>query len=320
VADMTPDAAIKMLKGMPPDRQRAILAKLPEERKQGILRQLTAQPGATPNATISATKPAEGILPRMEEELSTLQEKLSRHDVNPAVHKSDTSADFMESIPRGLLSMMRGGTDLLQGNLKKGVTEGVTGAVKASEMLGLVMAPEMEELSPSAMKAAAGKLLEGVEKVAGKLPIPVNGPGRVAFSMHELNVLTKDYMPPVVRSFLLRVTNPEAGPLTFKEARQIYSSASRLSANELSRIPPKMKAQLGEFVAKLGESLEDTAARVGQSGAYRKAMTAYHRAGRYERTVDAAKKLLPPAAKAAGLGAAGAAGAAAGYKVYKATQ
>jgi hypothetical protein len=49
-------------------------------------------------------------------------------------------------------------------------------------------------------------------------------------------------------------------------------------------------------------------------------MTAYSRAGRYDRTVKAVNKTIPTALKIAGASAAATAGGAAGYKVYKATQ
>src|SRR5882672_4203041 len=81
------------------------------------------------------------------------------------------------------------------------------------------------------LKSHAGKLFSEVGGAANQLPVDVAKPGNLALEAQELSK-QGNAMPKVIRDFIARTTDPEKPPLTYAEARQFYSSTSRISANE----------------------------------------------------------------------------------------
>lgn len=165
---------------------------------------------------------------------------------------------------------------------------------KAGQIMGVAaqMAPaiggmaELSQLIPSASRA--GRALGQVKQVAGEVPVNVNEAGDVALRIKDLADRGAS-MPKVIRNFLSRVTDPEGAPVTFAEARDFYSNASKLSAAEGQRMIPAVRREVALFTQALGRSITETAASVGQGGKFTGAMTEYARA---QKAKDVASWLL----------------------------
>jgi hypothetical protein len=288
------------------DRWEQYAAK-PEEKSSGDKwdRFAVAAPEAeklpSPTDTISATPQPKGVAGKSEAFLEKQIQDIQRRARGGT---SEGAASFMESLPVGILQILKGITEAAQsGKRWQGAKDTASGALNAATMPSMVFAPEGTEaagkLLPS--KDAAGAIFNEVEKVAGKVPIDVNIPGKVALKMHQLNDIAGHYLPAPVRKFLTRVTKPGAPPLTFSEARDIYSAVSRLSANEESRVAPVIKYQLGNFKKALGDVLYDAAESVGAGKQYNEAMRKYRTAAKFSDFKDAAtKNLASRAAKGVG--------------------
>lgn len=156
------------------------------------------------------------------------------------------------------------------------------------------------KIIPSA--ARAGRTLEEIKSKAGDVPIDVSQVGNAALDAQHL-AQAGGSLPKVVRDFLRRVTDPEKDPMTYSEARDFYSNATRVSNDEFNRLTPVMKRQLTIFKSALGDSIGQAAGTVGEGQNYVKALLEYHRASELSRLGKTAGKVV---AGAAGLGAAGA--------------
>ena len=162
----------------------------------------------------------------------------------------------------------------------------------------------IEKAIPTAEKA--GSKFASVMESAHDLPINVAQPGNVALEARQL-AASGGVMPKVMRDFINRATDPNMGPITYKEARDFYSNATRLSFDEAQRLTPVMKRQAGMFTNALGKSLEEAAAHVDKLHEYQQAMKEYHTAMRIRSLWEDIKDLATSAAvKGAGAGAAGA--------------
>jgi hypothetical protein len=167
----------------------------------------------------------------------------------------------------------------------------------AAQTLGPRVAARGWSAIPSTARAASA--LEGVTAAARDVPIDVSTVGDVALRTRDL-ASSGGSMPKVVSDFLKRATDPNRGPITFSEARDYYSNATRLSADEYGRLTPVMKRQVTEFTHSLGDAIQDAAEQVGQGDAYQQAMSEYRDAMRWQQRGSsigdfALKKLLPGA-------------------------
>lgn len=156
---------------------------------------------------------------------------------------------------------------------------------------------------PAAKIARAGQAFNNVKAAVGDVPVDVNAPGSTAFDIQRL-ANSGGSMPKVVRNFLQRVTAPGTNPLTYNEARDFYSNASRLSADEQMRLTPVMKRQVGQFTSQLGKSIGDVPEQVGMGDQYQGAMKDYASAMNMKDRLTQLKKLgVDAGIKAAGGGA-----------------
>ena len=253
--------------------------------------------------------------------VGVLLKKMGAHGLD--VGNSPKVGDFMGSLPLGLLRATKGVTEVPSQPMQ-GARDIVGGAAQAATMPSMVMGPE-----GGAATEAAGAAVKGASKVAGlipsaeragegfsqvmtaahDLPINISMPGSVALRTQEL-AQSGGSMPKVVNDFLKRVTKPDSPPLTYQEAKDFYSNATRVSADEAMRLTPIMKRQVAQFTSALNTSLEQAAEHVGQLDTYQKAMSEYHNAMRLRALGEGAKDALTStAAKAVGAAGAGAAGA-----------
>lgn len=263
---------------------------------------------------ISAYHPKTGLA-GIEEKMGDWRQRLSefanRGSGSYKVGNTSEIGDFMASAPLGLLRMGKGASEVPQGKIWEGTKDIVGGGMEAATMPSMFMAPEVGEvgkLLPSTEKAAG--ILENVAKAANHIELPhLNRPLSVAMKIQEI-AKSGATMPKVVRNFLERASKPE--PLTYKDARQFYENATRVSFDEASRLTPKAKYMLGQFTKALDTSIHEAAKAVGMGDEYAKGMRAYHAAAKFKDFTSRVKtKALPAAAKGLAYGA----GAGAGYKL-----
>ena len=149
-------------------------------------------------------------------------------------------------------------------------------------------------------RAKAGLKFQEVMRAVGDKSVDIARPGDAALRITEL-AERGSAMPKVVRDFLRRSTDPGKGDITYKEARDFYSNISRLSADEMKRLSPVIKRELGGLRESLKEALAKTAASGGKERVYRSAMREYAVASKLR---ELAEKGVKIAATGLGAGAA----------------
>lgn len=153
-------------------------------------------------------------------------------------------------------------------------------------------------------KARAGLKFQSVMSAAKNQPIDISASGNAALRIQEL-ADRGGSMPMAVRKFLVRITDPEKGSLNYEEARDFASNISRLSADEMNRLAPAVKRELGTLRVTLNQAVGDAAAAVGKGEEYASAMREYARRSQLDQVAGdvwtGAKRALPWAT-GAGLG------------------
>lgn len=135
----------------------------------------------------------------------------------------------------------------------------------------------------------AGALFDEVMQAAAKLPVDTSIPGDAVLRAQQLKERGGS-LPKVMKDFLSRVTDPGQPQLTYDEARDFYSNATRLSAQQASKIAPVMKRQLETFREALNASLQQTATQAGKGTQYFNAMQEYSRAMKIQNAKNILKK------------------------------
>lgn len=158
--------------------------------------------------------------------------------------------------------------------------------------------------------ARAGVKFQRVMGAAGDVPLNLARPGDSALRIMQL-AERGGTMPKVVRDLLRRATDPNKGPLLFREGRDFYHNISRLSADEFKRLTPVVKREIVKLRLALNDSLTQAASTVGEGGTYSGAMKEYANAARLHEFADMMKKWALPA---------GAGGAAALYGKRKVSE
>jgi hypothetical protein len=161
---------------------------------------------------------------------------------------------------------------------------------------GAMVAPEISKAIPST--ARAGAALDDVMTAARNLPVDLTDVGNVALRTRDL-ASSGGSMPKVISDFIKRATDPNKGPLTYGEARDFYSNATRLSADEFNRLTPVMKKQVGQFTGALNRSISDSAGTLGLAPKYEDAMAEYASAKKWSGRADTAGKAVGSIAKKA---------------------
>lgn len=158
-------------------------------------------------------------------------------------------------------------------------------------------APVAKGVLPNAERA--GQKFQQVMAAAKNVPIDTAEPGNVALRISQL-AERGGTMPKSIRDFLKRATDPNKPDINYEEARDFYGNISRLSADEMRRLPRVVKREVAKMRAALDQSIERAAGTVGQGENYRSAMTEYARAAKMKDAADefarAMKKWLVPTA------------------------
>lgn len=277
----------------------------------------TSTPGAANtnpslNATISAEPQPQGLgdrLARWSQNVMTdikygtdltgighVLKKMGAHGVD--VGSPEAVGNFMASMPLGVLQATKGAGEVQNGQPLQGAKDMGAGILTAAQMPSAFMGAEPAagaveaggEAAAGAVDKAAGMIpsiglqraheaFDAAERLAGDLPINPDAAQLTAARIKQLGGRGAS-VPKVARDFLKRVNDPEQGPMTYSEARDFYSNATRIAADEAQRLTPVMKAQMAQFTSDLGKAIEQTADHAGALQDYKTAMGQYSSAMR----------------------------------------
>jgi hypothetical protein len=201
-------------------------------------------------------------------------------------HPADTVAGMLEGAKADPAKAM--------GNLVGGIDT----AGAAAELGGGAM-----DLLPS--KARAGETLQDIRSAASDVPVrPMNAWPEIE-RFQELTKRGGSTAKPVTQ-LSSRLQNmvrlPQQGDFTFPEARDFYSNISSQSAEDVSRLNPIMRRQMGAIRSGMHQDLTDAAGTIGRGDEYADAVKEYARAMQIRKAAGNAAKV---GLGAAGLGVAG---------------
>lgn len=249
--------------------------------------------------------------------VGTVLKKMGAHGLNYGA--PEKVAEFMGSMPLGVLQGVQGAGELMSGQPWEGAKNVVGGTLKTAEIPSLFVAPDA---GTAALEGGASKLSAAIpsearatrafQEVMGAaryIPVDTTAPGASALQLQHL-ADSGATMPKVASDFLKRITDPNKGPLNYGEARDFYTNATRLSSDEISSLTPVMRKAMGDFTQALNSSIEGAAAKAGKLPEFRNAMNEYAKAMRLKAWGEGLKTAVTSdAAKAAAGAGAGAAGA-----------
>lgn len=265
--------------------------------------------------------------------IGTLMKKMGAHGLYNG--NSEKLGELLGSLPMGLAKVAEGAGQLAGGDqpgqMLSGAGRMVEGAGQASTFIapfgGGEAASAIEKGIGAIPKMAnaprAGKIIGQIESQIGHIPIEINEPGWKALDIKKLSDTGDSTPPKVIRDFIRRILDTNQPPLTFKEARDFYSNATRkLTPEEMQKLSPKMRRELGGFADTLDKAIGDTADDHGLGQQYEDAMqeyrTAMRRQARVQRLKDSVVDVTKSTAFKTALGAgAGAALGDAAYNYFK---
>jgi hypothetical protein len=166
-------------------------------------------------------------------------------------------------------------------------------AVGSAISKGAQTAKGIGKVIPSAERA--GKALEEVQAAAGSIPVDVTEPEKIAIETQRLSK-SGGRMPKVINDWLRR-TEHAGQPVTYQEARDFYSNATRLSGDEASKLTPVMQRQVARFTQALRQSTKDAADQVNKAEQFEKGMQEFHAARKMESREQFIKDTVAQAVK-----------------------
>lgn len=259
--------------------------------------------------------------------------------INNAVINALTSTSDVPAIGQGFakaaINTMRGAANTMGGEgmaEKVGIPNVDTEAHGGYEMTGKALetglelapaaAPIIEkaagavgaakEAIPSAQHAA--QALNELKQEVGNVPINVEKPASTAFEIWKQSERGAD-LPSTVRKLVTRLTDLEAEPMTYEEAKDFQSNISNLSASERMQVNANTGRLVGKLNAELKDALKEAADTEGQGQKFVDAMREYHRAMKIQGVKD---EVASKAIKTLVYGLLGGAAARAGFDIYQA--
>jgi hypothetical protein len=207
-----------------------------------------------------------------------------------------------------------GTTGGLQGLAETGTPQGAaTGTAVGAGSAGLFRALPMLKNLPANLRGSAGELFNTAKAAAGSNPVATEAAGQTALGALNKQAVGRT-IPRTLSRFAQRVTNPDAGDLTYDEARDFYSAMSEMSANEKAAYTPSVKRLLSQTKNALGDAIQQTADNAGVGKEYAEGMSKYAMGSRLQETWDTVwaatkKDVIPWILRGVGAGA--------GYDVYR---
>jgi hypothetical protein len=208
------------------------------------------------------------------------------------------TADFLGSVPLGAAKTAQGIAETPEHPIA-GPLKAVSGVAQMATIPSMVMggpgASAAIEAIPS--RKFAAELFKDVSEHAGDVPVSLTRAGDPLLRFKEM-ADAGGTMPKAINRLLQRATSPGGKPLTYDEARDIYSNLSALSAEDINRLNAPMRRQMGIVTQALKDDIGDAANQAGQAAKYYAAMKDYARASKLLRAAStigtwAAKATVP---------------------------
>jgi hypothetical protein len=190
------------------------------------------------------------------------------------------------------------------GNLGTGL--GTAAQIAPAVLGGADMAaPERPLLAKIPSMARAGRTLEEIRNQAQNVPVrPVKAWPEIE-RFQELTKRGGSTSKPVtqISSRLANMVRlPDQGGFNFPEGRDFYSNISGQSAEDVSRLNPIMRRQMGAIRKAFHQDLTDSAGTIGRGQDYADAVREYARGAQLKKALTTGAKI---GAGAAGVGIAG---------------
>lgn len=230
-----------------------------------------------------------------------------------------TDKGVPQAVSNYIASPILGPIKTAQGVVEGNVGKTVGGIAQTATIPSSFIAPQAAEgaIAKIPSKQWAAQAINSVEQAAkdANLSVSPDASGPVAMRIKEVAKAGTN-LPAPVKALADRVTKLAGkGPVSFQEARDIYSNATgRLAPDDITKLSPKMQFYLGQFSRALHQDIVSAATTIGQGPLYQEAMQNYRQASALSSKTG---NTLASAAKYAVKGGLTAAGGYGGYKAAK---
>lgn len=170
----------------------------------------------------------------------------------------------------------------------KGFAQGATEGAKNAITSGVISGVGQGAFDTLPSTARAGQNFQAVMGAAKDVPVNTQEMGNVALRIADLaqHGGGTNWGPAPVRQLTQYLTDPKKPALTYEVARDFASNISRLSANEMSKLPPNMLREVINLRVALNEANAQAANVAGKGAEYASAMNEYARAKNMRETID----------------------------------
>jgi len=192
-----------------------------------------------------------------------------------------------QGIPKVPQHPWQGTKDIAGGLMQTATIPGAFVAPEAAEGTAAVRGRLVHRLPTSHIGGLLGQLKAAIPND----PVNISKAGDVALRVHELDQAGCT-MPQIMSWFLRRTTAPDAPPLTFSEARDFYNKSGKLTSIESQRLDKEVTYLFGEFHARLGEPIQETANQGGQGENYSATMKQFPLAANARHMREGADKAI----------------------------
>lgn len=213
---------------------------------------------------------------------------------------SPGQADAMGSVPLGVAKLAKGIAEVPQHPVKGAIDAG-SGALQAASLPMAFMGGPIAEAGIEAVpsRAYAAHVLQDVSQAAKDVPVNPQNAWPEIERFQELTKrggATSKPLTQISTRLQNMVRMPDKGALNFPEARDFYTNISGQSAEDVTRLNPVMRRQMGSVRAGLHQDLTNAADQVGRGEDYAKAVNEYSQAMKLRKAmINTAKWGVGPA-------------------------
>lgn len=215
-------------------------------------------------------------------------------------------AEFMGSPELGMTHAAKGFAEIGEGHPLTGQKDVGLGALQASTIPTSFVAPEAGSTALEAIPSAerAGSVLQDIRSAARDVSAYPQNAWPEIERFKELAGRGGASSKPITqinRRLGEMVRNPNATGFNFPEARDFYSNISSQSAEDISRLNPTMRRQMGAVRRGMHQDLTNAASTIGRGEEYANAVKEYAQAMKLQDLVKKAATWGIPLAVGGGL-------------------
>lgn len=180
-----------------------------------------------------------------------------------------------------------------EGLQPKGTAQTIGGLAEAGVEMAL---PAKAGVAAIPTEAKAGQLFTAVEREAGNVPVDTRGIEDAIMKVKERINLGAGSMPTAVTKLINRLDEPiqNAGPLVYRESRELASNLSKLTVSDKLALNDYGKAAVANLAAEVAKANGAVAKTMGKGAEYVEAMNMWSRAKALQHAAEVAyKKVLP---------------------------